>query len=252
MSNSDCQPDGGPGHNLCSLAGGFIDFYAVASFVDLGAVIYPSPVCLLPSCEAGTDGVVHFCDGPDQATSPGVCVTGVTGTGNGCYPACFFDNAGSAPVGCLANDVCVSYGVVEDATGNLRGVGYCTGGCTSDAQCPSNQQCQTDWGACVTMKIPPTKAIGAACTNSDNGEFTNPSNCFCNVAPTMTDGYCSQFCIVGSTTAPCPTGYTCDGQEPLDVVNANDAGITGFSKQNTGLAGVCTPTCSIQGSDAGE
>ena len=186
---------------------------------------YPTPVCILPSCDPVSDTKVHYCDGPDDPSSPGICVPGFSG--GVCVPKCNYDKKGSPPVGCQGKDACFSY-----TLGATGGVGYCFGGCTKDGDCQNGQKCQTDTGYCMAGVVPPTKPVGAACTSKDT--TNGVCNCLYGTAKT---GYCSSFCIVGGPA--CPQGFVCDSIEYRAY---------GFSTQNTGMAGYCMLDCS---SDAG-
>lgn len=239
-SDLDCQPAGGPGVNKCSN-----DTFA------LGA-IFPSPVCITPTCDPGTDGNAHFCDGPDSLSpsTRGVCLD--FGGNPECLPLCLFLNDGSPAQGCLTNDACLQDSAFYTATlpdggTAIVGVGYCFGGCTKDADCPTGNFCQVDEGACLTKVVAPTKTIGTACTAADNGSSTTaaPCNCFLN-SQTMS-GTCSQFCTTGSTADPCPAGYVCEALVPTELVNPSDAGVPGFLTQNAGLGGSCVATCTDEG-----
>lgn len=245
QSDTDCQPTGGTGANTCS----------VSTFND---AIFPTPICVSRSCDPGTDGNAHFCDGPDDPTSPGFCLP--VGQGQGvCLPRCFALNDGSAPVGCRGKDNCVVAAFVSQtipdagadaAAASPIAIGYCFGGCTVDADCPSGNSCQADIGICVRTVTPPTKQLGQACTSADNGSATMPAACNCLVNPNTGTGYCTHFCAVNSPTASCPSGYVCDSFEPTTLTsNATGATVPGFPTQNTALAGSCVAVCSLP--DAG-
>jgi hypothetical protein len=236
-SDLDCQPAGGPGVNTCS------------STTFKAGALFPTPVCILTKCDLGTDGQTHYCDGPDDLSAtpppPGVCVN-VAGSGL-CLPLCVFLNDGSAALGCQVNDACVPDDTWGKATLNggmaLAGIGFCLGGCTKDADCPTGNLCQVDQGLCVTTVTPTTKTIGTACTAADNTAGT--CNCYVN-SQTMS-GNCSQFCTTGSTADPCPAGYVCDALEPTELIDSSDAGVPGFLTQNPGLSGACVATCTDEG-----
>jgi hypothetical protein len=204
-------------------------------------------VCVLPSCDPGTDGNVHGCDGPDTLDAPGICYD--LGGGQGvCLPTCSFPADGSAPAGCTGKDVCNFYGEGADASGKAVGFGYCFGGCVADSDCPSGSGCEKSTGLCVTAPTQPALALGDAC----NASAQNPGcNCFGN--PATGAGYCTQFCITGSQGAGCPAGYVCDSTEPPAASPGADAGLAGFATQTPGLAGSCLARCSAGGTspDAG-
>jgi len=213
-TDADCKSANGPNLAKCS------------NTVFNGQDFFPTAVCVLPSCTPiTTKSAVHFCDGPDNPSSPGLCVT-FGSNGSLCLPKCTYDKQGGAPVGCTGKDACNAYPSTPAA-----GIGYCFGGCTQDNDCQDGQKCQIDRGWCLPGYTPPTKNVGDTCTASDSTALV--CNCLYG---TSNSGYCSQFCTVGSL---CPTGFTCDSLE----IRAS-----GFSTPNTGMGGYCTKTCSV---DAG-
>jgi len=213
-TNADCATPNGPNLAVCS------------NTVFQGEDFFPTAVCVLPSCSPVTSSTaVHFCDGPDDPSSPGLCVT--SGGGSVCLPKCTYDKQGGAPKGCVGKDACNSYPITA-----AGGIGYCFGGCTQDLDCQDGQKCQTDRGWCLPGVTPPTKSLGAACTESDSNALV----CNCLYGTNKT-GYCSQFCTIGG--AACPNGYVCDSLEIR---------LSGYTTPNTGMAGYCTPSCSA---DAG-
>ncbi len=194
----------------------------------------PTAVCFLSACDPGTDGKVHYCDGPDASTSPGVCI-GASAPGV-CRAKCQFASDGSAPTGCLANDHCLSYAAGADASGKAFGIGVCSVGCTADAQCPSGSLCDPLLLSCVMSKLAPTLALGDACTSS--------SSCYCSSGSTTTQGYCIERCVVGhGANDGCPTGWACEAFLPKSL----SAGAAGFSTQNAGLLGECRKKCTVGG-----
>jgi hypothetical protein len=244
MSDVDCQAVGGPGTDICS--------NSPSAFTE---PLYPTAVCISRGCDPGTDGYTHFCDGPDNPSSPGVCVN--TAQGGLCLPTCLFPNDGTAPVGCQGKDTCVLSGFgtgmispdggAADVTTETIGIGYCFGGCTQNADCPTGSVCQTNEGLCVKTLAPPTKTIGTACSSADNATTTTPAACDCFLNAKTNTGYCSQFCTVGSS-GTCPAGYICDSNEPTELVDAiTDASIPGFAIQNVGLSGTCLAACGSAG-----
>ncbi|MDP9036705.1 MAG: hypothetical protein M3O50_18040 [Myxococcota bacterium] len=228
QTNADCRPAGGPQINVCSLG------------TFTGGPLFPTPVCILPSCDPGTDGFYHYCDGPDSPTSPGVCLR--SGTAGICFPKCTLLADGTAPAGCRGRDACNFIASGFTRTNQLVGLGFCYGGCTSDTDCPSASgeagagKCQTDQGVCVTAVQQPIKAPGDACGAADS----QSGACNCYYSTTASAGYCAPVCIVGSTTSACPAGFVCDSRQPAAL--PGDAG-AGFSKQNVGLAGLCVAAC---------
>jgi hypothetical protein len=208
-TDADCHSANGPNVAKCSNS-----VFAPEDY-------YPTNVCIIPTCTTISDDTsLHFCDGPDDSSSPGICVPGFSG--GVCLPKCTYDQNGGAPVGCAGKDTCNSYPTVKE-----NGIGYCWAGCTQDQDCSDNQKCQVDQGLCVEGVTPPTKNFGAACTKSD----TNAEVCNC-LYGASNDGYCTSFCIVGSST--CGAGNTCD---PF-LYRAY-----GYSTSNAGMAGYCTVGC---------
>jgi hypothetical protein len=239
--DSDCKGPGGPGLNVCSIAGYF-----------RGGPLNPTPVCLSPApCDLGNGVEVTYCDGsdPTDSTSPGICLPtamGTSGLSGQCFPKCQIPADGSAPVGCQGKDRCnVSAIGTDTKTGAPIAFGFCLGGCTSNSDCPSGSTCQLDEGLCLTTPHTATKQLGQACTVNDVSSTNYRCNCF---AQSMTMlGYCSQFCITGpSSPAPCPSGYVCDPQLPTQITGVGDGSVSpGFTKVNPGLSGYCLQACSL-------
>lgn len=210
-SDSDCKSPNGPGLARCS------------SSVFAPSDYYPTPVCILPSCGPVTDAKgLHFCDGPDDPSSPGICEPWGS-TGSVCIPKCSFDKDGGAPSGCAAGDTCFTY-----ASAPQLGYGYCWAACSKDSDCKNGQKCQVDQGWCVQGVQPPTKNLGDSCTSSD----TNLGVCNC-LYGTNDSGYCSSVCVVGGTG--CPQGYVCDSLQTR---------MSGYTTPNAGMGGYCTLDCS--------
>jgi hypothetical protein len=243
--DADCLGDaGGPGNVKCSIT-------ALPSVFG-GDAIYPSGVCMITpaqggNCSAPNDGNFHFCDGPDQQGSPGICVPlpppAVTGD---CLPLCLFPADGTAAQGCVGKDACIPFGFGTQSSGAAIGIGYCWGGCTQSSDCPTGNVCQTNLTQCVKSATPIT-AAGSSCLGS--AKPTAACNCFATVAPPQ-NGFCADSCITGDPTG-CPAGQVCDANLPTELVGANDATATGFTQQNSGLVGVCLPTCTLGTGDAG-
>jgi hypothetical protein len=237
MMDSDCTVPGGPGINVCSIAGYF-----------RGGPLNPTPVCLSPApCDLGTGVNVQFCDGssPTDSTSPGICLptaNAMTGPNGQCFPKCTIPTDGSAPTGCQGKDRCNLFATGTDTAGAPIALGYCLGGCTANTDCPSGSTCQKDEGLCVTTAATATKQLGQTCSANDLSTTNYRCNCF--YQPMTMIGYCSQFCITGAQSpAPCPSGYVCDPQLPTMVPGLNDANVAGFTKVNPGLAGYCLQAC---------
>ena len=232
QTNADCSSPGGPGLAVCSNS----------AFAN---PIWPTAVCILPTCDpvGNGNGAVQFCDGsPTDSQAPGVCVptTNPPAVGMGvCMPQCRFGRDGSPPTGCIGKDVCNYAGAASTASGTRIGTGYCFGGCTSDADCPSDSSCQVDEGICLRTLYTRTKLFRQACTGSD----TTSGFCNCDTGTTAPFGVCTQWCTVGG--APCPSETVCDSGETTTLVGPGDAGsVAWIPRQNVGMAGVCRVSCS--------
>jgi len=258
-TNADCVSPTGPGLNQCSNA----NMYKVTG---VEVQLWPTPICIVPPAAGGncdpapqatdpTGQNIHYCDGPDVSTSPGICLPlsfpPTPGQG-ACLPACSFALDGTAPTGCPGKDTCNPYGLNLDMNGNpINGFGFCQGTCQVDADCSdlgTGYVCQTDIGECTKTLVKRTKAIGQACT-ADTTNPTATGNAVCNCLaqpnaadPTMAPGYCTSSCIVGGD--PCPNGWICDNLFQLP-------GET-FSSENVQTAGQCLAPCpGGAGGDAG-
>jgi hypothetical protein len=259
--DADCVRDGGPGVNRCSSgqpttrAGVTVQRFAI-------------PVCVV---SAGTDGHscdpapsgdpgganLHFCDGPDDASAPGVCVPDSTPPRSGagtCLPKCSFALDGSPAVGCLGSAACFPLDYLPeldlDLTLSGTGYGYCQGFCQTDGDCSAlgaAYRCQTDLGECTEAPIPRTQPPGAAC-------IAESADCLC-AAGDASAGYCTSACVIGGAT--CPEGWLCDNGEPRVVTFTGpfpatldllfDGGATvptiPISSQTTGTGGTCYAPC---------
>jgi len=177
--DSDCSQDPtNPNTNKCTIAGFFAN-----------GPIFATPVCL-PTilCPTHTDNLVHFCDGPDVQTSPGICLPLPASAGGGevCYPQCTILSDGSAPIGCHGHDVCIPFVSGLTTNGLPIALGFCDGGCTADGDCPSGSVCQKNDGHCVTTAVTPTKQLGQTCTGNDPA-----GACSCFSRPSTGIGYCT-------------------------------------------------------------
>jgi hypothetical protein len=232
--------------------------------------LWPTPLCIVPipvgsatiaNCDPApptdpTGNLIHFCDGPDDPSAPGICLpntTPATAMDGLCLPKCTFGLDGSKASGCPGTDACVPYTFELDSMTNVvSGFGFCQGLCIKDADCSAlgtSYKCQTDIGFCtmttVTRGVADSGgAVGSSCTKATGD--TGLCNCEYNI--TTNNGYCTQACLVGDTTNPCPAGYVCDDGFGGDV-NFGDAGDFKLLKQTLGSAGLCLATCSVP--DAG-
>jgi len=177
------------------------------------------------SCSVPDDGQIHYCDGPDEASSPGICypVSSLPSGEGVCFPKCTFGLHGGPPAGCQGKDACVLFGWTT-----TTGIGVCLGGCTQDSDCPDAQKCATNVALCEESPSPPTLVLGATCASTT-------SSCDCIYNSVSDVGFCSQVCIVGGSG--CPAGWVCDGSEPTKA----------FSQATVGLEGNCFPACSLEG-----
>lgn len=137
-----------------------------------------------------------------------------------CVPRCTFGDDGAAPVGCGTRAACWSRGR-DTTTSEVRGVGACLAGCSSDGDCSAGWRCQRETGTCETSVYTPTKNVGDSCTSSDE--------CYC--VRRSTGGYCTSYCRVGAEAA-CPSGFVCDPWLPTE-----------FTTAPSGLSGICDKTC---------
>jgi hypothetical protein len=248
--DADCASPGGPGVNKCGS-----DFPETFDGVNIQR--WATPVCVIPlaagvgNCDPappsdpeGQDP--HFCDGPDDISSPGLCVplnlsAPVSGQGH-CLPLCTYATDGTAPTGCVGHNACSSGTYVYNTqTHGPLGIGYCLAACQTKADCSalgSAYECQTDLGNCTLAVVARTKNIGDACTAADN--TSGACNCFAfGESP-----FCSSNCVVGGNA--CPDGWVCDSGEPKVV--PLEEGNFPITKQTPGAAGGCYPPCTAGGS----
>jgi hypothetical protein len=264
-SDADCKGTSGPGTNVCS-----IDYTFIVNGVK--AQLWPTPLCLprLPttansgSCDPAppydpTGSSIHFCDGPDDPGSPGICIPNNTAapvSGQGvCLPKCTFATDGSPATGCPGKDTCAPYTFVlppGDAGAPAPppvGYGFCQGSCQQDSDCTAappkglgpGYSCQLDIGFCtktpVVRAVDAGAAIGDGCRSPATGQSTA---CFCAANSTTQAGYCTSACVVGG--AACPSGYTCDNGFG-GTLSFGDAGTYSYSKQTVGSVGTCYASC---------
>ena len=252
-TNADCVgTDGGPGFNMCSNQFAYM-------VTGQQVTLWPTPICMLPPPTGGSSfgncdpapndgsplGYPHFCDGPDDPSSPGICLAldSTPEPNRGvCLPKCTFGTDTAPQQGCPGADTCVSFTYLQDPQSlAVTGYGFCQGTCQKDADCAgvgTGFVCQTDTGYCTMAKKTRTKAIGAACTMDD--VTTGACNCDYNTDTNI--GFCTSSCVTGGTNS-CPAGWVCDAgfSGPLDFgPGTATVPITG---QPTGMTGSCRPTC---------
>lgn len=226
-NDTACNPCG-DGANVCT-AGAFS-----------GDSFFPTNVCIARQCDPGMDSLITECDG-----RTGVCLA-VSGGGGICLPSCQFSDDGAAPKGCEGSNGCNVYGWGLDTTSKtIIGVGYCFGGCRTDADCAeaNGNKCQTESGLCVRAPVVYTKTIGSACTDTDL------SRDVCNCIYTNADraGYCTKVCRYGEASE-CPTGFTCDPGLPMTALFPDDVV---FTKAPSGMLGSCLKNCTTDADCAG-
>jgi len=197
---------------------------------------------------------IHFCDGPDDPSSPGMCIpfTNPAQAGQGlCFPKCTFKTDGTAAIGCAGHNACgpVTY-FMDPMTQVITGYGFCQGACSTDSDCADlpappgdagTYHCQTDIGLCTTTPITKrAKNIGDACSRAGTTNDETKGSCNC-IAGTTNLGFCSSVCTVGG--APCPNGWACDSGEPASLSFQMGAMMVPLTKQTAGSLGICTPLC---------
>jgi hypothetical protein len=264
-TDDDCLPSGGPGINRCS-----IDYVSQFEITNVLVDLWATPVCIMapdvapcdPDPTGADDGYPHFCDGPDNPNSPGICIPNdPTDPHAGfCYPGCRFAIDGSAAVGCAGTDACIPYTFIQsETTQSVTGFGFCSGGCQQDSDCHplgAGFVCQTDIGYCTQAKVQRTKAIGTACATTATTDDSGSGACNCDEDFTTGAGVCSTACIVGG--ALCPDGWVCDlgYQSPLVFSTATGGSVSvPVTLQNKGMPGICRQACAIAPGgtvDAGE
>jgi len=246
-SKSDCAS---PDNDTCS------NSYTLATpIAGITGSVLPAPLCLPAPTGDDCDpappldphgNLPHFCDGPDDPSSPGLCVPDnplqpESGMGV-CQPKCAFDVNGATQVGCPAPDTCtfsIFAQLTSGVSGSVLGFGYCQGTCQRDADCTAfgaASVCQTDVGICTSEPITRTLAIGDGCTTAD---FMSGA-CNCDYDLNTGVGFCTTTCVVGGT--PCPAGWVCDTGEP-SAFNLGNGNVTVMT-QTAGLSGICLPSCS--------
>ena len=270
-SDVDCISDGGPGINTCS------SDYAVPRSPTSKSPCGRRPVCILPppmssaqgNCDpvpgGVDDGLPHFCDGPDDPTSPGLCLPFSQNNpqpGEGvCYPLCTFALDGTKATGMRWHRQLLSGHVpAEQHYGNGHRVrllrrrlsaGRRLRAAGDRLRLPDRYRLLHDG-----TKVTRTKAIGAACSTTNAAGMTvgttddaTTGACNCDADPTTGEGICSTACTVGG--APCQDGWTCDAGYPNPLVFMSSAGGAAINvpvtAQNIGSPGTCRPICMLAG-----
>jgi hypothetical protein len=248
-SDAQCLGDSGAGINKCS--NHFVQMIGTQQVFP-----WPNPVCIIPPTSMGNcnpappsdpmGNILHYCDGPDVPSSPGVCVPDPTGLGF-CYPKCTFKADGAAPTGCVGHDTCTPIpGFASGARGQATFLGYCFGTCEKDSDCAGLGRtfvCQVDAGGCALRKVIRPKPVGTPCTTADS--MSGACNCLVNNATAA--GYCTSSCVVGGV--PCPGGFVCDNQQ-APTATLPDGTTATITTENVGTAGACFALCP-GGGDAG-
>ncbi|MFI5298311.1 MAG: hypothetical protein ACHREM_09455 [Polyangiales bacterium] len=116
------------------------------------------------------------------------------------------------------------------------GVGYCSGGCAKDSDCKGAGygKCQLETGMCVAATVTFPVKLGDFCNFMLTA--TPPTYCNCRYNRSgvwLDEGYCTQFCTIGTTGNACGAGYVCASGLPSAY----------FSSEPVGLAGTCLKTC---------
>jgi hypothetical protein len=254
-TDADCAGATGPGINKCS-----IDYDSQFQIANVFVDLWATPVCIMPPdtsvCDpdpqSAGDGYPHFCDGPDDPSSPGICIPDDANdphTGF-CYPQCTFAIDGSKPVGCAGTDACNPSTFLRSATTQaVTGFGFCAGGCQVDTDCAplgAGFVCQADIGYCTKNKVQRSKAVGTTCQETVAVDDYASGACYCDADPTTGQGFCSTACIVGGV--PCANGWVCDAgyQSPLTFVSQDGTMVdVPITAQNVGVPGVCRPACAL-------
>ena len=252
-SDKDCVSATGPGVNVCSIG--------VAGTVgNVDIQFWSTPVCLIPPTTANCDPAPigkapgpHYCDGPDNIASPGICVADDQANpqpGQGlCFPKCSYTLGGTA-TGCAGSNVCSLdwFSPPTASSSAVTGVGFCQSTCQVDSDCSklgAGYGCQTDIGLCTTKKVTRAKPIGSGCVASTDGGADDNTTGACNcLSGSSGQGVCTSFCVVGG--AACPNGWVCETDETSSPFPGTTVTV---STQTRGVSGFCVPACSL--TDAG-
>jgi hypothetical protein len=192
---------------------------------------------------------MHFCDGPDAAASPGLCLPNTVPTLSGqglCLPKCTFAVDGSAPGDCPSNEACVGeFFTLNPGDSGVVGYGVCEGICRTTADCAplgAGYTCQTDVGLCTQAPIQRTSALGDACAGASTAA------CSCS-AGASGSGYCAKTCVVGASD--CPGGWVCDADEPA-IVDFGIGQVFPIAQPTPGLLGTCFQRCNSMGAGSSQ
>jgi hypothetical protein len=261
-TDADCHSPGGPGTDACSNDPAFLQ-----TVTGISVQNWPTPICLKPLPPAGQGNCdpaplasdpngenVHFCDGPDVSTSPGICVpldlmNPQTNQGI-CYPKCTFGTDSTPAVGCVGHDACV-FAAYEDelVDGVPQGFGYCQGSCQEDSDCAaldtdaSTSLCQKDLGFCTTQLRANSSAIGDPCNAA------TPCACLLSGSDPASTGYCSTACVIGGLA--CPAGWVCDTGQWSTIAFQGTSTTYPVAAPAQGLVGTCALACTSEVADSG-
>lgn len=139
-----------------------------------------------------------------------------------CVPTCLFDDTGAAPTGCPGRIACHATSWKDG-----KGIGYCSGGCETDADCPKWNVCDPVRGGCASSKSAITGALGAPCGGAA---------CMCRGS--TSGNQCVSSCRVGGVA--CPSGFACDAQLDPAMTTA-PSGIQGYCQKICVTDADCAP-----------
>ena len=166
---------------------------------------------------AGTKNVLDLCNNPSECTQGLVCKP--FGGPSRCTPTCLTVGASAlCPTGTRCEDIAGSKHCVPSDIGKTCSTGsncnfacltapkYCTGNCTTAADCPNGWGCMPVSNNRVCVKA------AAACDGVNNSACVVPAAC--DLSPNLVVGSCTLAC---STASDCPqralgmSPWTCDG-----------------------------------------
>ncbi len=245
-SDAVCRNPNGPGINICS--NGF-----TVSFYSAQVQLWATPVCVLPpsplgNCLPGVDATdVRFCDGPNDPSSPGVCIAldPANPLAGLCVPKCTFAADGSAATGCVGHNACgYLTDLLDISKGTPLGIGYCKSACVTNADCAdlmSDYECQADEGNCTLVAAQRTKKVGDPCTTAGAINDETLGACLCSAGASGA-GFCTQQCVIGGPV--CPAGWVCESGEPSSLDFGSGMPSFPIAHATPGLIGNCFPGCS--------